>query len=103
MYREQAVWKLLGVTIFSFGKQLDGEIVGNGLLNPLIERFGLFATVYFQQQFRALWSLVKTRLLVRPFPTAVTFAADEAKRAIDETTGIGVSVIAFTRGSTRSS
>jgi MoaA/NifB/PqqE/SkfB family radical SAM enzyme len=151
--KEQVLCRFLGVKLVGFRKEADGEIVGTGLLNPLIEKLGLFTTIYFQArfyrqyenlarkngrrvsnvfappagsmpQFRALWSLVKSRLLMRPFPTAVTFAvtyrcqahcphcsagnhvrtdvpelsAGEAKRAIDETTGLGVSVIAFTGG-----
>jgi MoaA/NifB/PqqE/SkfB family radical SAM enzyme len=153
MNQEQVLWKFLGVKLIGFRKQPDGEIEGTGLLNPLIEKLMLFTTIYFQAkfykqyedlarkngkrvsnvfapptgsraQFRALWSLVKSRLLMRPFPTAVTFAVTyhcqarcphcsagshlrkdapelttgEAKRAIDETTGLGVSVIAFTGG-----
>jgi MoaA/NifB/PqqE/SkfB family radical SAM enzyme len=153
MEEEKILWKPLGLKLISFKKQSDGEIVGTGLLNPLLDRISLFTMLYFQTkfykqysdlamrdgkmvsntfappvgtraQFRALKSLVKTHLFRSACPVVMTFAVtykcqcrcphcsagrhtipgveelstEEAKRIIDESLDLGISVIAFTGG-----
>ena len=100
---EQVFLKLFKKKLISFKKLEHGEIVGTGLLNPLIDRFSLFTMLYFQTrfykkydnlakwngkkvanpfappvgsrpQFRGLKNLVKTHLFGRTFPLAMTFA-----------------------------
>jgi MoaA/NifB/PqqE/SkfB family radical SAM enzyme len=150
---EKTVWKPLGVNLLGFKKRDDGEIVGTGLLNPVLDRLSLFTMLYFQAkfykqysdlarkngkmvsntfapptgtraQFRALKALVRTHLFRRPCPVVMTFAVTyrcqcrcphcsasrhclpsveelstaEAKRLIDESLDLGISVIAFTGG-----
>jgi hypothetical protein len=150
---EKILWKPLGLKLISFKKLDDGEIVGSGFLNPVLDRLSLFTMLYFQtkfykqysdfarwngkmvsntfaspvgtrMQFRALKALVKTHLLRNAHPVVMTFAVtcqclcphcnasrhllpgveelstEEAKRLIDESLDLGISVIAFTGGGT---
>jgi len=150
---EKILWKPLGLKLISFKKLDEGEIVGSGFLNPVLDRLSLFTMLYFQtkfykqysdlarwkgkmvsntfappvgtrMQFRALKALVKTHLLRSAHPVVMTFAVtyrcqcrcphcsasrhslpgveelstEEAKRLIDESLDLGISVIAFTGG-----
>ena len=156
MEREQIFWKLFGRKLISFKRLEDDELVGTGLLNPLIDKFRLFrlfTMIYFQSKFyknystlgrwngkrvtntyappigsfpmfRALKNLVKSNLVGHPFPVAMTFAVtyrcqckcvhcsasshlrkdipelttEEAKKLIDESQKLGVTILAFTGG-----
>jgi MoaA/NifB/PqqE/SkfB family radical SAM enzyme len=153
MEEEKVLWKPLGLKLISFKKLEDGEIVGTGFLNPVLDRFSLFTMLYFQAkfykqysdlaqwngkmvsntfappvgsrpQFRALKALVKSHIFRVSFPLVMTFAVtykcqcrcphcsaanhvrsdieelstEEAKRLIDESLDLGISVIAFTGG-----
>jgi MoaA/NifB/PqqE/SkfB family radical SAM enzyme len=102
---EQVFLKLFKKNLISFKRLQHGEIVGSGLLNPLLDKFSLFTMLYFQArfykkydnlarwkgkivanpfappvgsrpQFRGLKNLAKTHLLGRAFPLAMTFAVN---------------------------
>jgi MoaA/NifB/PqqE/SkfB family radical SAM enzyme len=152
MEREQVYWKLFGRKLISYKKLKDGEIVGTGLLNPLIEKLRLFTMIFIQSgfykqydlgrwrgkkvpntfappigsgpMFRALKGQIKSHLIGRPFPVAMTFAVtyrcqlrcvhcsagnhlrddvkelttEEAKQLIDDSQKLGVTIMAFTGG-----
>jgi MoaA/NifB/PqqE/SkfB family radical SAM enzyme len=151
---EECVYaKLLGIKLISFRQLETGQYIGSGLLNPLLNWFSLIPVLYLQGKFykqyrdlgewhgkqvanpfappvgsrpqlRALKNLVKTHVLGRAFPLAMTFAVtyrcqcscrhcsashrlregdrelttEEAKRLIDESLDLGISIIAFTGG-----
>jgi MoaA/NifB/PqqE/SkfB family radical SAM enzyme len=100
---ERVFWELFGRKLISFRKLDDGRYVGSGLLNPVLDRLGLFTMLALQARFyakykslpqwkgmrvanpfappvgsrpqlRALWGLVKKYILGRPSPLAMTFA-----------------------------
>jgi len=153
MSEEQVFAKLFGLKLISYRQLETGQYVGSGLLNPLLDRFSLIPVLYLQAkfykqyrdlgewhgkrvanpfappvgsrpQFRALKNLVKTHVLGRAFPLAMTFAVtyrcqcncvhcsashhlrendqelttQEAKRLIDESLDLGICIIAFTGG-----
>lgn len=153
MPREQTYLQVFGKKLISF-KQLDsGEILGTGVLNPILNKLNFFTMLIIQAKFYsgykklALWHgkrvantfapplgsspmkrLIKNAILGRLShqrrPLAMTFAVTykcqchcihcsagkffrekvrelstkEAKRIIDESTRLGVSIIAFTGG-----
>ncbi len=103
MIREQIYWKLCGKKLISFKKLEDGDIVGTGILNPLLKKLRLFIMIIMQAKFyknydnlgrwngkmvsntfappvgsrpmfRAFKSVLKSYLLGHPFPVAMTFA-----------------------------
>jgi MoaA/NifB/PqqE/SkfB family radical SAM enzyme len=153
VFEESVFAKLLGLKLISYRQLETGQYVGSGLLNPLLDKFSLIPVLYLQAkfykqykdlgewhgkrvanpfappvgsrpQFRALKNLVKTHLLGRAFPLAMTFAVTyrcqcncvhcsasdrvreedeelttrEAKRLIDESLDLGICIIAFTGG-----
>ncbi|MFW9897884.1 MAG: radical SAM/SPASM domain-containing protein [Candidatus Thorarchaeota archaeon] len=156
MEREQIFWKLFGKNLISFKRLKNGELLGTGLLNPLLEKIRLlrlFIMLYYQSKFyknysnlgmwkgkivsntfappvgsrpmfRALKNLIKSYLIGYPFPVAMTFAVtyrcqckcvhcsagrhlrkdrselttEEAKKLIDVSQDLGVTIIAFTGG-----
>ena len=153
MEREQVYLKLFGKKLISFKKLEDGEIVGTGLLNPLLEKLRLFIMLYLQANFyrkydnlgryngkivpntfappvgslpqlRALKGLIKSHIFRYPSPIAMTFAVtyrcqckcvhcsagkharknvqelttEEAKKLIDDSQKLGVTILAFTGG-----
>ncbi len=153
MKKEEVYLKLGGKNLISFKKLEDGQIVGTGILNPLLEKLRLFAMLYLQAnfyknynnlarwkgkmvtntfappvgsrpQFRALKGLIKSHLLPHASPIAMTFAitykcqckcvhcsagrhmkkgikeltTEEAKKLIDDSQKLGVTIIAFTGG-----
>jgi len=100
---ERILWKLFGRNLFSFKRLQDGQIIGTGLLNPVLEKLSLFTMLIYQSgfykqykdlgtwngkrvanpfappvgsrpQLRALKGLIKTQLYGKPFPVAMTFA-----------------------------
>ncbi len=91
------------IKLISFKKKANGEIIGTGILNPLLEKFRLLPMLFLQAnfyrkydnlgtwkgkrvantfappvgsrpQFRALKGLIKSHLCPHPFPVAMTFA-----------------------------
>ena len=153
MQREKVIWKLFGRNLISFKKLETGEIIGTGLLNPILKRLGFFTMILVQVNFfrgyknlgkwkgkrvsntfapplgswpmvRLMLAAIKGRVIRRPYPVAMTFAVTykcqcncihcsagrhfrkdtpelntkEAKKVIDETQDLGVSIIAFTGG-----
>ncbi len=153
MEKEHVYWRLFGIKLISFKRLEDGRIVGTGLLNPFIDRLRLFTMIALQAKFyknyknlgtwhgkrvantfappvgsrpqlRALKGLLKTHLLGRTFPVAMTYAVtyrcqmncvhcsagshlrtavpelstDEAKRLIDDSLDLGITILAFTGG-----
>ena len=150
---EKIYWKLFGLKLIAYRRLADGQIIGSGLLNPIIKRFRLLIMLLLQAnfykqyedlgtwkgkrvansfappvgsrpQFRALKGLVKSHLNGRAFPVAMTFAVtyrcqctcshcsagdhirkdvqelsiDEAKKLIDDSQDLGVTIFAFTGG-----
>jgi MoaA/NifB/PqqE/SkfB family radical SAM enzyme len=150
---ERVFLKLFGLKLISYSQLSTGQYVGSGILNPLIDRLSLIPVLYLQAkfykqykdlgewngkrvanpfappvgsrpQFRALCNLVKTHVLGRAFPLAMTFAVtyrcqcncvhcsashrlrendyelttQEAKQLIDDSLDLGISIIAFTGG-----
>ena len=152
MVRERILWKLFGRKLLSYQEDENGEIVGTGFFNPIIDRFKLiiiliFQTKYFKNynlgqwrgkrvantfapplgsraMFRAIKNVIRGKLLRHARPIAMTFAVtykcpcqcvhcsaarhkklnipelstEEAKRVIEESQKLGVSIIAFTGG-----
>jgi len=153
MEREKVIWKLFGKKLISFKKLKTGEIIGTGLLNPILQRLGFITMLLVQinfyrgyknlgkwngkrvsntfapplgtkPMFRLMEAAIKGRIFRHPFPVAMTFAitykcqcncvhcsagrhlnrsipelsTKEAKRVIDESQNLGVSIIAFTGG-----
>ncbi|MFX1447914.1 MAG: radical SAM/SPASM domain-containing protein [Promethearchaeota archaeon] len=153
MEKEQVYLKISNTKLISFKKLDNGKIIGTGILNPLLEKLRLFVMLYLQSnfyrnynnlgrwkgklvpntfappvgsrpQFRALKGLIKSHLLPRPTPIAMTLAVtyrcmancvhcsagkhfkegmkelstEEAKKLIDDAQKLGVSIIAFTGG-----
>ena len=153
MLREKIYLKLFGKKLVSFVKLNNGEIIGTGLLNPILDKLGFFTMLLMQAKFyrgyknlgkwkgkrvsntfappigsgpmtRLLIAAVKARILRSRFPVAMTFAVTykcqcncvhcsagkhakigvpelttkEAKRVIDESLNLGISILAFTGG-----
>ena len=105
MEDERILWSLFGRKLFSFKRLGDGQIIGTGLLNPILEKLSLFTMLIYQSgfyrqytnlgtwngknvakpfappvgsrpQLRALKGLIKTQLYGKPFPVAMTFAVN---------------------------
>jgi hypothetical protein len=103
MNAERVFLKLFGLKLISYSRLSSGQYVGSGILNPLLDRFSLIPVLYLQAkfykqykdlgewngkrvanpfappvgsrpQFRALRNLVKTHVLGKAFPLAMTFA-----------------------------
>ncbi|TFG13269.1 MAG: hypothetical protein EU531_09890, partial [Promethearchaeota archaeon] len=103
MQREKVIWKLFGKNLISFKKLETGEIIGTGLLNPILKRLGFFTMILIQVNFfqgyknlgkwkgkrvsntfapplgswpmvRLMVSAIKGRIVRRPYPVAMTFA-----------------------------
>lgn len=51
MIREQIYLKLCGKKLISFKKLEDGDIVGTGILNPLLKKLRLFIMIIMQAKF----------------------------------------------------
>jgi MoaA/NifB/PqqE/SkfB family radical SAM enzyme len=153
MEREHVYLRLNNTKLLSYKSLEDGTIIGTGILNPLIDKVSIIMMLIIQAgfysayknlarwrgyrvgntfappvgsrpQYRALIGLVKTNVLKRAFPVAMTFAVTykcqckcihcsagkfarngmaelstkEAKRVIDESQKLGVTIIAFTGG-----
>lgn len=151
--RERVLLRLFGRKLISFKKLKTGEIIGTGLLNPILKRLGFFTMLIVQVRFfrgyknlgkwkgkrvantfapplgsgpmyRLFLNSIKGRIFRYPLPVAVTFAVSykcqcncvhcsagkhmkngvkelstiEAKRVIDESQNLGVSIMAFTGG-----
>jgi hypothetical protein len=100
---EKVYLKIGNTKLISFKKLEDGRIMGTGILNPLLEKLQLFTMLYLQSklyknynnlarykgmmvtntfappvgsraQLRALKGMIKTQLLGRASPIAMTFA-----------------------------
>ncbi len=150
---EQVYLKIGNTKLISFKKLKDGRIIGTGILNPIIDKLRLFTMLYLQSklyrnynnlarykgmmvtntfappvgsraQLRALKGMIKTQLLGKPSPIAMTFAVtydcmckcvhcsagkhfregaqelttEEAKNLIDQAQKLGIAIIAFTGG-----
>jgi len=154
IFRDEEVYlRFLGLKLISFKKGKYGLIKGTGLLNPILEKLRLIPMIYLQAKFykqydnlsrwngkrvantfappvgsrpqlRAIKGLIKSHLLGRAFPLAMTFAityrcqcrcvhcsagyhrktgvpelsTEEAKRLIDESQDLGITILAFTGG-----
>jgi MoaA/NifB/PqqE/SkfB family radical SAM enzyme len=150
--KETVYWKPFGLKLVSFKTLDDGQIIGTGLLNPIIKKLGFFTMLFLQSnfykqydlgrwngkrvtnpfappvgsrpQFRALKGLIKSHLFGKTFPVALTFAVtykcqcncvhcsadnhlrkgvqelstEEAKKLIDDSLDLGVTILAFTGG-----
>lgn len=150
---EQVYLKIGNSKLISFKKLEDGRIVGTGILNPLIDKLRLFTMLYLQSklyrnynnlarykgmmvantfappvgsraQVRSLLALIRSHILGKPTPLAITFAVtydcmckcvhcsagkhykegvpelntEEAKNLIDQAQKLGITIIAFTGG-----
>ncbi len=152
---EQVFLKLFGRNLISYKKLDSGQVVGSGILNPLLDRLSIYRLIFMillQSNFyknmevgrwkgkvvsntfappvgsrpmiRALKGLVKSQLMSYPTPIAMTFAVtyrcqckcvhcsagrhfktdqkelteEEAKKLIDDSQKLGVTIIAFTGG-----
>ena len=153
MEKEQIFLKIFNTKLISFKKLEDGNIIGTGILNPILEKLRLFTMLYLQAgfyrnyntlgrwkgklvantfappvgsrpQLRAFKGLIKSHILGHPSPLAMTFAVtyrcmckcvhysagkhfkedaqelstNEAKKLIDDSQKLGVTIIAFTGG-----
>ncbi|MFX1411411.1 MAG: radical SAM protein, partial [Promethearchaeota archaeon] len=152
MEKEQVFLKLFGRNLISFKMLDDGDIIGTGILNPLIKKLRLLVMLILQAgfyknynlgrwkgkivpntfappigsrpQLRAFKGLIKSHLLPWRVPLAMTFAVtyrcqckcvhcsagkhlrkdvpelttEEAKKLIDDSQKLGISILAFTGG-----
>jgi len=153
MVVEQVYMKIGNTKLISFKKLEDGRIKGTGILNPLLDKLKLFTMLYLQSklyknynnlarykgmmvtntfappvgsgaQMRALKGMIKTHILGKAFPIAMTFAVtydcmcncvhcsagkhfredaqelstEEAKDLIDQAQKLGIAMLAFTGG-----
>ncbi len=152
MEKEQVFLKIFGRNLISFKMLDDGEIIGTGILNPLIKKLRLLVMLILQAgfyknynlgrwkgkivpntfappigsrpQLRAFRGLIKSHLLPWRVPIAMTFAVtyrcqcncvhcsagkhlrkdiqelttEEAKKLIDDSQKLGVTILAFTGG-----
>jgi len=156
MQTEHIFLKLLGRNLISYKKLENGQVIGNGILNPLLDRLRVFRLLLVlllqanfyknhgfvgkwrgkdvantfappvgsRPMFRALKGLIKSQLMPFPLPIAMTFAVtykcqckcvhcsagrhfrndmkelstQEAKKLIDSSQKLGVTIIAFTGG-----
>ena len=153
MVVEQVYLKIGNTKLISFKKLEDGRIKGTGILNPLLDKLKLFTMLYLQSklyknynnlarykgmmvtntfappvgsgaQMRALKGMIKTHILGKAFPIAMTFAVtydcmcncvhcsagkhfredaqelstEEAKDLIDQAQKLGIAMLAFTGG-----
>jgi len=152
MVRERIFWQLFGKKLLSYKQLENGETVGTGFLNPIVDRFRLIIMLIFQAKFyktynlgqwrgnrvantfsppigsramfRAIKNVIRGKILRHPRPIAMTFAitykcqcncvhcsagkhkkvntpelnTEEAKRVIEESQKLGISIIAFTGG-----
>ncbi len=100
---ERVYWKLFGLKLVGYKRLSDGQVIGTGLLNPIIHKFRFFMMLILQgrfykqyehlgtwkgkrvansfappvgsrPQFRALKGLIKSHLNGRAYPVAFTFA-----------------------------
>ncbi|MFX0032853.1 MAG: radical SAM protein [Candidatus Hodarchaeota archaeon] len=152
MVRERIFWQLFGKRLVSYKQLENGETVGTGFLNPIVDRFRLIIMLIFQAKFyktynlgqwrghrvantfsppigsramfRAIKNVIRGKILRHARPIAMTFAVtykcqcncvhcsagkhkkvdttelntEEAKRVIEESQKLGISIIAFTGG-----
>ncbi len=154
MNREHVFLRLFNRNLISYKKLENGQVVGSGILNPILDKLSIFrllmvillqANFYNTEvgkwkgkivsntfappvgsrpMFRALKGLIKSQLMSYPLPVAVTFAVtykcpckcvhcsagrhlrkdkkelstEEAKKVIDDSQKLGVTIIAFTGG-----
>ncbi|MHA2006956.1 MAG: radical SAM/SPASM domain-containing protein [Promethearchaeota archaeon] len=153
MEREKVYLKLFGTNLISFKKLPTGEIIGTGILNPILDKLGFFTMLMVQAKFyrsyknlgkwkgkrvsntfappvgsrpmyRLMRAAIKGRIFRYPFPVAMTFAVTyrcqckcvhcsagrhlrndkkelttaEAKKLIDDSQNLGISILAFTGG-----
>ena len=152
MVRERIFLQLSGKRLVSYKKLENGETVGTGLLNPIIDRFRLIIMLIFQYKFyktynlgqwrgnrvantfsppigsramfRAIKNVIRGKILRHARPIAMTFAVtykcqcncvhcsagkhlkkdvpelttEEAKKLIDDSQKLGISILAFTGG-----
>jgi MoaA/NifB/PqqE/SkfB family radical SAM enzyme len=103
MERERVYLKLFGKNLISFKKTATGEIIGTGILNPILDRLGFFTMLFIQAKFytsyknigtwkgkrvsntfappvgskpmyRLMLAAIKSRIFRHKFPVAMTFA-----------------------------
>jgi MoaA/NifB/PqqE/SkfB family radical SAM enzyme len=152
MVRERIIWQLFGKRLVSYKQFDNGEVVGTGFLNPIVDRFRLITMLITQTKFynnynlgkwrgnrvantfsppigsgamfRAIKNVIRGKILRHVRPIAMTFAVtykcqcscvhcsagrhkkvntpelstEEAKRVIDESQMLGISILAFTGG-----
>ena len=152
MVRERIIWQLFGKRLVSYKQFDNGEVVGTGFLNPVVDRFRLITMIIAQAKFynnynlgkwrgkrvantfsppigsgamfRAIKNVIRGKILRHVRPIAMTFAVtykcqcscvhcsagrhkkgntselstEEAKRVIDESQKLGISILAFTGG-----
>ncbi len=152
MEKEQVIWSFFGKKLISFKKLKNGELIGTGFFNPILEKLRLIPMIILQSRFfrnynlgrwngkkvantfappllslpqlRSLKALIKSHLFLPRSPIAMTFAVTyrcqckcvhcsagkhhrkhvqelttkEAKKLLDDSQKMGVSVIAFTGG-----
>ena len=48
MVQERIFWQLFGKRLLSYKKLENGEVIGTGFLNPIIDRFRLIIMIIFQ-------------------------------------------------------
>jgi MoaA/NifB/PqqE/SkfB family radical SAM enzyme len=71
---EEVFWKLLGVNMVSYARNSEGQFVGTGLLNPLLDKLSLVtmlvsqAKLYSQYDELARW---KGKMVANPFAPPV--------------------------------
>ncbi|MFX1387972.1 MAG: hypothetical protein ACFE9M_12215, partial [Promethearchaeota archaeon] len=61
MVRERIFWQLFGKRLVSYKQLENGETVGTGFLNPIVDRFRLIIMLIFQAKFYKTYNLGQWR------------------------------------------
>jgi hypothetical protein len=61
MVRELIIWRLFGKRLLSYKQLENGETVGTGFLNPIVDRFRLIIMLMFQYKFYKNYNLGQWR------------------------------------------
>ena len=57
MEREKVIWQIFGKKLISYKKTENG-IKGNGILNPIVDRFGLITMMIGQSKFYKNYKII---------------------------------------------
>lgn len=70
MERELIIWRLFGKRLVSYKENENGDVVGTGFFNPIVDRFRLIIMLIFQTKYFNNYNLGKysSKLTLTYFP-----------------------------------